>query len=100
MRSGAGLPRCIVFNKPFGVPSQFSDPAGEFGRTLRDYVSVPGVYPVGRMDRDGGGHDGERYTWARVLVGTYRDGRLAMLCDFDTDDEDAAFTYAHEMASR
>ena len=49
------MPRCIIFNKPFGVPSQFSDPAGEFGRTLRDYVSVPGVYPVGRLDRDSEG---------------------------------------------
>jgi len=49
------LPRCIVFNKPFGVPSQFSDPAGEYGRTLRDYVPVPGVYPVGRLDRDSEG---------------------------------------------
>lgn len=55
MRPNAALPRCIVFNKPFGVPSQFSDPAGEFGRTLRDYVSVPGVYPVGRLDRDSEG---------------------------------------------
>jgi 23S rRNA pseudouridine2457 synthase len=49
------LPRCIVFNKPYGVPSQFSDPAGEFGRTLRDYVQVPDVYPVGRLDRDSEG---------------------------------------------
>lgn len=55
MRPNAALPRCIVFNKPFGVPSQFSDPVGEFGRTLRDYVSVPGVYPVGRLDRDSEG---------------------------------------------
>lgn len=55
MRSNASLPRCIIFNKPFGVPSQFSDPAGEFGCTLRDYVSVPGVYPVGRLDRDSEG---------------------------------------------
>jgi 23S rRNA pseudouridine2457 synthase len=49
------LPRCIIFNKPYGVPSQFSDPAGEFGRTLRDYVSVPEVYPAGRLDRDSEG---------------------------------------------
>ena len=34
------------------MPSQFSDPAGEFGRTLRDYIPVPDVYPVGRLDRD------------------------------------------------
>jgi 23S rRNA pseudouridine2457 synthase len=49
------LPRCIIFNKPYGVPSQFSDPVGEFGRTLRDYVPVPDVYPVGRLDRDSEG---------------------------------------------
>ena len=49
------MPRCIVFNKPFGVPSQFSDPAGEFGRTLQDYIPLPDVYPVGRLDRDSEG---------------------------------------------
>ncbi|GAY17506.1 AAA family ATPase [Mycobacterium sp. shizuoka-1] len=54
---------------------------------------------VGRMDREGVGGDGERYVWARILVGVYRDGRLARLCDFDADDEDAAFAYAHSVAA-
>lgn len=52
---------------------------------------------VGRMDREGRGHDGERFEWRRILVGSFHDGRLARLCDFDGDDEDAAFTYAREL---
>ncbi|KAA0112190.1 AAA family ATPase [Mycolicibacterium sp. P1-5] len=52
---------------------------------------------VGRMDREGRGHDGERFEWARILVGSYRDGRLARLCDFDVEDQVDAFAYAHKL---
>lgn len=42
-----------MLNKPFDVLSQFS---GEnLAETLKGYVSVPGVYPVGRLDKDSEG---------------------------------------------
>ena len=43
----------IAFFKPFGVVSAFTDPAGR--PTLKDYIDLPGVYPVGRLDLDSEG---------------------------------------------
>ena len=64
------MPEIILFNKPFGVVSQFTPVDGH--PSLAEHINCKGFYPAGRLDRDSEG-----------LLLLTNDGQLGMIMGFE-----------------
>jgi 23S rRNA pseudouridine2457 synthase len=85
----------ILFNKPFGVLSQFSGGAGGGARdTLAAWIDRPGVYPAGRLDKDSEGLlllTGDGAVQARIADPKFKLPKV-YLCQVEGTPDDAALT--------
>jgi hypothetical protein len=55
---------------------------------------------IGRFEREATGSDGEKYAWTRIDVAEIGDHEFLWACQFEVDDEAAAFAYAEEQVRR
>ncbi|RDV07675.1 rRNA large subunit pseudouridine synthase E [Sphingorhabdus pulchriflava] len=92
------MSRLILFNKPYGVLSQFTDRGSDGARaTLSDHIKVPYVYPAGRLDRDSEGlllltDDGKLQ--ARITEPKFKMPKT-YLVQIEGDIDDAALRQLH-----